>query len=576
MTATFKNLRDYLYQNDKQFVVPNYQRGYKWAVKEEVKSCTAVEYLLDCLILAYNENKTDYFLQGITVSEKEKQIILIDGQQRTTTLYLLLWSLDKENINDIATRHPKIDLYYDIRQQSRDYINNLHIPTFDYTSSSDDFQDIYYFKEAIKQINKKIEKISDKDDFTEFLLNKVQIIYINIDESKAVQTFTMMNGNKATMLPEELIKAEMLRKVSLPDKEKKEVSTSVDENLSELKEIIAKDWETNAIRSKYAREWDKWLYWWNRTDVQNFFGVSNPMGLLLEYCFKQQQSDKKVKFSFDSFKSLLSGKKQTKEQFKKLRDLQKSFEDIFNTPKVFNYLGLALKRNIDKYEAINYFIENKKNEDTLKNYAKWSLVEATHLEITDYVKSETLKEDKARIVLSHLSEKIVYNVYNEDAFKQLLRLNVEEDNKLNRKFDFEIYKNRSLEHIFPKSRVYHKSEVENDDGSTTIVFKDGNEGELGAAVPTTTDWLNRDSLTDCTEHSIGNLLLLDKNDNSKFNNSDFDKKKYYYFDATSELYSRNLLHTISVFANSNWGKTEIEKNQKEFIVRFTEDYKLKN
>ena len=30
-------------------------------------------------------------LQGITVLEQKNEIILIDGQQRITTLYLLLW-----------------------------------------------------------------------------------------------------------------------------------------------------------------------------------------------------------------------------------------------------------------------------------------------------------------------------------------------------------------------------------------------------------------------------------------------------------------------------------------------------
>jgi len=47
MNTSFKT-----FKTDKTFVVPNYQRGYKWAVKESVKSCTAVEYLLDCLISA--------------------------------------------------------------------------------------------------------------------------------------------------------------------------------------------------------------------------------------------------------------------------------------------------------------------------------------------------------------------------------------------------------------------------------------------------------------------------------------------------------------------------------------------
>jgi uncharacterized protein with ParB-like and HNH nuclease domain len=580
-----KTLRKYLYQDGKQFVVPNYQRGYKWAVKENGNEPSHVERLCDNLITAYQENKPDYFLQGITVSEKDGQIILIDGQQRTTTLYLLLWCLDKSYIE-------KIKLIYDIRTQSRKYIENLQNKDFNYSNGSDDYQDIFYFKKAIEQIDKKIEDVkkSSKEDFYNYILDKVKIIYIKIDESKAVKTFTMMNGNKATMLPEELIKAEMLRKVSLPVKKQKEISTSVDENLAELKEIIAKDWETNAIRSRYAREWDKWLYWWNREDVKAFFNVSNPVGLLLEYSFIRQKIDDKPytqkelgdirkSFSFDGFKSLLSENhpKTTKEQFKRLHDLQKSFEDIFNKPKLHNYLKMSLlcsHDNDDKFEIINYFIGKKNDVDIKDDYAKWRLVGATHLEITDPSKStsEETKESRAEEVLNQLSDKFVYGQCNDNAFKQLLRLNVEEDNQLKRKFDFTIWSERSLEHIFPKSKVYHIDKK--DEQEIYLVGKDNDKEEYEE----TTDYadlLNRSDFgKDGSEHCIGNLVLLYKNENSRFGAQTFEQKKNIYFQAKGKFRSRHLLHSISVFSNSKWGVQEIQDNQNTFVDRFKQDYEL--
>lgn len=44
------------------------------------------------------------------------------------------------------------------------------------------------------------------------------MLYIVVDQDKAVRTFTMMNGQKAKMHDEELVKAEMLHIVSLSDK----------------------------------------------------------------------------------------------------------------------------------------------------------------------------------------------------------------------------------------------------------------------------------------------------------------------------------------------------------------------
>lgn len=135
-------------------------------------------------------------------------------------------------------------------------------------------------------------------------LNKISLLYIVIDRTKAVRTFTMMNGQKAIMHDEELIKAEMLHIVSLPEEIKGlPKMRSVEDTYAVLQEIISVEWETNALRSKYAREWDKWLYWWNRKDVKDFFNVNKPMGLLLEYYFKKE-SGSKMNFPTNHLSSL--------------------------------------------------------------------------------------------------------------------------------------------------------------------------------------------------------------------------------------------------------------------------------
>ena len=79
----------------------------------------------------------------------------------------------------------------------------------------------------------------------------------------------MMNGSKAEMHTEEIIKAEILRLVSLED------------NSLNNDDVDAVRWEQNLLRSKYAREWDKWQYWWNREEVSCFYHTKNVMGLLI-------------------------------------------------------------------------------------------------------------------------------------------------------------------------------------------------------------------------------------------------------------------------------------------------------
>lgn len=579
--TAFKTIREFLFpEKEKEFVIPNYQRGYKWAVKD--KSDSAVEKLCEDLVNANKEQ--EYFLQGVTVAEENEKVILIDGQQRTTTLYLILWYLKELN---------NLKLTYDIRESSKDFINDLKKRDIElFVESNEDSQDVYYFKQAIKQIDNKL-KDKNKDEFANFLLDKVTILYIVIDPDKATKTFTMMNGSKATMLQEELVKAEMLRKVSMPEREEKQVSTSVDENSAELKEIISIDWETSALRSRFAREWDKWLSWWNRKAVQDFFGSENPLGYLLKFYLKvklEQKHEKEKKKIFDVFKDILSKngkieKQKTKLVFKDLRDLQKSFEDIFKNPVIHNYLKLSLicaGDTDDKLNIIKFYIDEQSNVEALSSYAKWRIIGATHLEILNPEKSssKTTKEVRALDALESLSKPFVYfdDVAKSLAFKQLLRLNIEEDNNFNRKFDFNIWGNKSLEHIHPKSKVYHKVEIMQEDGSVKFFYKNGNDEDLGEKEPNGIEWLNRDEMDeDCSEHCIGNLVLLYGNNNSTFGAKSFIEKKDTYFniDPNKPFESRHLLHTISAFAKTKWDEDEIRDERKKFIRRFEDDYGVK-
>ena len=594
MATLFKTLKEYLYPDNgpKKFVIPNYQRGYKWSVRH-TKEQTSVEFLVEGLKSAYmNRNAQQFFLQGVTVVEDGDQVILIDGQQRTTTLYLLLYCLGRENISG----NRNIELDYSIRKNSQNFLNNLKKEEFDYQSEDpqNQNQDIYYFKEAIKQIQNLLHSINNlnRKDFVNFLLNNISMLYIVVDQDKAVRTFTMMNGQKAKMHDEELVKAEMLHIVSLSDK-LSDLPTikTLEDTFFILKEITATEWENSALRSKYAREWDKWLYWWNKKEVKDYFNTQKPMGLLLENYFKKQRN--REAFSFQNFKKLLpdNKKKQAKDVFKGLRDLQKDFEDIYNDPITYNYLKCALIGSSsdaeDKFNVIMYFIDNKRNRESMMEYAKWRLLGSTHIEITEkYTKNITSKDEqidnarkrKERAVrmIEDLSKAKVYNVYDDILYKQLLRLNVEEYNKLNGgnglKFDFSIWDNKSLEHIYPKSKFYHTDIAE--DGSIRYIRGDGEEISKDEA----TELLDSNKVFSAperySEHCIGNLVLLYGRNNSEFGNLPFEEKKAKFFNNERSFDSRNLLHTIASFAMSKWGPAQIEEASEKIIRILVNNYNI--
>ena len=116
MNATI-TLREYL-DKDKTFLIPNYQRGYIWGKNKKGAAKDAVTYIIEESLTPGFKQKSEIFIQGITVSENDKSIIIIDGQQRTTFFYLLLKYLGYEK---------KIYLQYDIRHESNDFLSRKDI-----------------------------------------------------------------------------------------------------------------------------------------------------------------------------------------------------------------------------------------------------------------------------------------------------------------------------------------------------------------------------------------------------------------------------------------------------------------
>ena len=75
-------------QNDEIFVIPEYQRGYSW----EIGQC---DKLVDDIETFISEGAEDpYFFGTVILNADSGAMNLIDGQQRTTTFYLLLKALE--------------------------------------------------------------------------------------------------------------------------------------------------------------------------------------------------------------------------------------------------------------------------------------------------------------------------------------------------------------------------------------------------------------------------------------------------------------------------------------------------
>ena len=83
-------INDFIEPNKRQYAIPVYQRNYEWSKEQCVK-------LFDDIVLAYKNDRTHFCGSVVYAPLKEEHnihyYVIIDGQQRLTTIYLLLKAL---------------------------------------------------------------------------------------------------------------------------------------------------------------------------------------------------------------------------------------------------------------------------------------------------------------------------------------------------------------------------------------------------------------------------------------------------------------------------------------------------
>ena len=97
-------INDFIEPNKRQYAIPVYQRNYEWS-KEQC------EKLLEDIIIAYKKDKTHFCGSVVYALLEEKHnifyYVIIDGQQRLTTIYILLKALldlaETESEKDVFT-----------------------------------------------------------------------------------------------------------------------------------------------------------------------------------------------------------------------------------------------------------------------------------------------------------------------------------------------------------------------------------------------------------------------------------------------------------------------------------------
>ncbi|QED29471.1 DUF262 domain-containing protein [Microvenator marinus] len=213
---------------NERFFVPDYQRGYRWTKRE-------VEALLNDVEAFYKESKKNtsgssfYCLQPIVVSPREDgSWELIDGQQRLTTILLILRELGGLAPGLLSS---VFSVEYETRMDSHGYLMD---PQESLKDANIDFAHIYDTWAVIR------EWVSSRGTMNLHLLTtfiqpddegpNVRVIWYELDQSqKPAEAFIRLNMGRIPLTNSELIRALFL-------------SESNDLHSSERNQI-AQDWD---------------------------------------------------------------------------------------------------------------------------------------------------------------------------------------------------------------------------------------------------------------------------------------------------------------------------------------------
>lgn len=358
-----------------KFFIPSYQRGYRWT-EQQVK-----DLLND--ILEFSQKKKHeskyYCLQPLVVKRKDKDVLssikaatsieevenllkgsweVIDGQQRLTTIFLILSVLGETSV---------YSLEYETRNCSKEFLENFNEEK---KNDNIDYYHIIQSKETVKSWFGKVEE--KKNDFKEILLNDVKFIWYESVDENPIKVFTRLNIGKISLTNAELIKALLLNRSNFGEKDS--------EHLKLRQQEIASEWDY----IEYTLQNDEfWLFLREKgydrpTRIDFIFDLICEQKTLGTFHNIGTDDYKTFRYFYEYFKQneeVQDSKQNAKQKTKidicwsKVKDYFQTFKEWFDDLELYHYIGYLVEYNYSLSGLVSEW-HCSKNKDSFVNYLK--------------------------------------------------------------------------------------------------------------------------------------------------------------------------------------------------------------
>lgn len=175
------------------FYIPSFQRGYRWTTLE-------VKQLVQDLVDFHRDSKETiqdwYCLQPLVVRGDKNRWVVIDGQQRLTTLFLII---------KVLRGNPGYSIEYETRVGCSEFLKDIE------ESKAEENADYHYIFEAWKTIKSLIPgDQEDRESLCETILNRAKVIWYETT-GNPYEEFSRLNSGKISLSNAELMKALLLK-----------------------------------------------------------------------------------------------------------------------------------------------------------------------------------------------------------------------------------------------------------------------------------------------------------------------------------------------------------------------------
>lgn len=412
-----KTVEDLMGKNYK-FYVPDYQRGYRWDPQQ-------ANDMLDDIKEFHNVYGNDpdkrYYMQPIVVKRKNESYRVVDGQQRLTTMFLLLKCLGKSN-EDIYS------IEYQTREQSKAFLESFGNDQINNANNiqcmeNPDFFHMYKVHEAITKWVKKNLKVTQQQDssasetdegadnnkvkkisFEKTLRNKVVFIWYELDSGEEEEAvFKRLNEYRIPLTDSELIKALFLNRANF----KMAAASGEEPTAGQKDEKLQADLKN--IQYRIASEWDAIEYSLQDDQFWLFihglaYNKSTRIDYILDMICEQDR--------YELFKDVNDEQKKKEQKKKELgidnhrtfRYFNESFSEIDPNENKLEWLEKKW-REIKRYHQT--FLEWY-NDYELYHYIGYLVAEGMQSKINEYVK-DWLEQNKSK---SEFVESLRNDIYN--------------------------------------------------------------------------------------------------------------------------------------------------------------------